>query len=187
VTELTSRMLAAASVDTALEGSVHPAPPRDLYELLDDHTRALVEKRRAGKVHARGWVRRRALAAADMLGILIAFSLPQLAFAGRDVGVDRVSTGAEIVLFALTLPLWVVLGRLYGLYSADEERADNSTWNDVFGVFNMLTVGAWLMFAVAYAETASGASFRCGYPRLKESDKSGAARLSAPTTIEGLK
>ena len=79
-----------------------------------------------------------------MLGILIAFSLTQLAFAGNDVAVDRVSTGAEIVLFALTLPLWVVLGRLYGLYSADEERADNSTVDDVFGVFNMLTVGAWL-------------------------------------------
>lgn len=42
------------------------------------------------------------------------------------------------------------MARLYGLYSSDEERADHSTVDDVFGVFNRLTVGAWLLFGRAY-------------------------------------
>lgn len=41
------------------------------------------------------------------------------------------------MLFALTLPLWVVLARLYGLYAGDEERANHSTVDDFFGVLNM--------------------------------------------------
>lgn len=130
-----------------------------LENLLDERTRVLLAKRRAGKTHPRGWVVRRALATADVLGILAAFSLTQLAFAGNDVPHDRVSTGAEIALFALALPLWVVLGRVYGLYAGDEERANHSTVDDFFGVFNMLTVGAWMLFAFAYAADFANPSF----------------------------
>ena len=135
------------------------AATRALESVLDDRTRALLEKRRAGKGHPRGWVVRRALASADVLGILLAFSLTQLAFAGNDPLVDRVGTATEIALFALTLPLWVVLGRLYGLYSGDEERANHSTFDDFFGVFNMLTVGAWVLFALAYLFDFANPSF----------------------------
>lgn len=143
---------------------VQPAPPgavaaSPLESLLDERTRARLEKRRAGKAHPRGWVVRRALAAADVVGILLAFSLTQLAFSGNDVPGDRVGTGVEIVLFALTLPLWVVLGRMYGLYAGDEERANHSTVDDFFGVFNMLTVGAWMLFAVAYLFDFASPSF----------------------------
>ena len=72
---------------------------------------------------------------------------------------DRVSPVVEVVLFALTLPLWIVLGRLYGLYAGDEERANHSTVDDFFGVFNMLTVGAWLFFAFAYVLDFANPSF----------------------------
>jgi exopolysaccharide biosynthesis polyprenyl glycosylphosphotransferase len=121
-----------------------------LIDLVDDSTRNLVEGRRRGKVHRRGWLVRRALAAADALGILCAFVVTEVVFAGNDPPYDRVGTTAEILLFVMTLPLWVVLGRLYGLYSGDEERTDHSTVDDFFGVFNMLTVGAWGFFALAY-------------------------------------
>jgi exopolysaccharide biosynthesis polyprenyl glycosylphosphotransferase len=122
-----------------------------LIDLVDDTTRELVERRRLGNGHRRGWLVRRALAAADALGILCAFVITEVVFSGKDAPYDRIGIEGEILLFVLTLPLWVVLGRLYGLYSGDEERTDHSTVDDFFGVFNMLTVGAWVFFALAYA------------------------------------
>src|SRR4029078_12828746 len=67
--------------------------------------------------------------------------------------------GVDVVFFSLSLPLWVVLGRLYGLYSGDEERANHSAVDDFFGVFNMLTVGAWMLFAFAYVFEFANPSF----------------------------
>ncbi len=118
--------------------------------VLDERTLARIEKRRAGKLHPRGWVMRRALAGADVTGIVLAFAVTHLVFALDGVPVDRLSTGTEAFLFALSLPFWVVLGRLYGLYSGDEQRANHSAVDDFVGVFNMLTVGTWLLFAFAY-------------------------------------
>jgi exopolysaccharide biosynthesis polyprenyl glycosylphosphotransferase len=125
-----------------------PSTTAALESVLDERTLMRIQRRRAGKDHPRGWVIRRALAGADMTGILLAFAITQLAFANSDVSVGDVSTGAEFVLFAVSLPLWVVLGRLYGLYSGDEERANHSGVDDFVGVFNMLTVGTWMLFAV---------------------------------------
>jgi exopolysaccharide biosynthesis polyprenyl glycosylphosphotransferase len=130
-----------------------------LESVLDERTRALLAKRRAGKWHPRGWVVRRALAAADVLGILAAFSFTQLAFAGNDPPVDQVGPLLETALFALSLPLWIVLGRMYGLYAGDEEHANHSAADDFFGVFNMLTVGAWGLFAGAYLIDFADPSF----------------------------
>jgi exopolysaccharide biosynthesis polyprenyl glycosylphosphotransferase len=93
---------------------------------------------------------RRALAAADVIGILLAFVITQLVFNINDAPYDRIGIKGEILLFVMTLPFWVVLGRLYGLYSGDEVRTDHSTVDDFFGVFNMLTVGAWVFFSLAY-------------------------------------
>ena len=92
-------------------------------------------------------------------GILLAFCVTQLAFSGNDVPGDRVSTHLEVLLFAITLPAWIVLARMYGLYSNDEQRADHSGVDDLFGVFNMLTVGAWLLFAVSWATGFANPSF----------------------------
>ncbi len=129
-----------------------------LENVLDDRTRTRLEKRRAGKGHPRGWVIRRALAAADMAAILLAFALTEATFTANAPN-DTISTGVEVVLFALSLPLWVVLGRLYGLYSGDEERANHSTVDDFVGVFNMLTVGVWTFFAFSYPLDFANPSF----------------------------
>jgi exopolysaccharide biosynthesis polyprenyl glycosylphosphotransferase len=135
------------------------AYPRSLEDVVDERTRKLIESRKHGKGRRRGWLVRRALASADVAGILLAFALTQLAFSGSQVEADRVGTGVEILLFALALPMWVVLGRLYGLYAGGEERADHSSVDDFFGVFNMLTVGAWLFFALAYVLEFANPSF----------------------------
>ena len=44
-------------------------------------------------------------------------------------------------MFLLTVPAWIVITKLYGLYDHDEERADHSTADDFGGVFHMVTVG----------------------------------------------
>ena len=48
------------------------------------------------------------------------------------------------------LPAWLLLAKVYGLYSRDEERADHSTADEVFAVFNMLAVGTLGFYAIAY-------------------------------------
>jgi exopolysaccharide biosynthesis polyprenyl glycosylphosphotransferase len=155
-----------SQLDGALEVQAGPAAltepvPRahSFDDLVDERTRRLISSRRYGSRRRRGWVMRRALAAADVSGILLAFVATQLAFAGNEAPVDRISPGVEILVFALSLPLWVVLGRLYGLYAGDEVRANHSTVDDFFGVFNMLTVGAWLFFGLAYVVDFASPSF----------------------------
>ena len=102
--------------------------------------------------HKRGWVVRRALMCADLIGLMAAFTIAEFVF-GRDlrVGVrDHVAIGLEFMLFFLTLPGWIVIAKLYGLYERDEERADHSTVDDLTGIFHLVTVGAWLVFIVAW-------------------------------------
>ena len=65
---------------------------------------------------------------------------------------EGVSLGIEAALFvATTLPVWVVAARLYGLYDRDEEHADNTTTDDLAGVFQLTTLGAWLFVTVSWA------------------------------------
>ena len=64
--------------------------------------------------------------------------------------VDHVTLKAEILIFAFSLPGWIVVTKLYGLYDRDEERTDHSTADDVIGVFHMVTVCTWLFFAFGY-------------------------------------
>ena len=53
------------------------------------------------------------------------------------------------MLFAATLPCWLLVANLYGLYSRDAQRADHSTADDAPAVLNMTTLGAWLLYVLA--------------------------------------
>ena len=68
---------------------------------------------------------------------------------GANRGADALGPLGEAVGFALSLPLWVVAAKLYGLYDRDEEQVDRSRADELLGVFNLVTVGAWLVFASA--------------------------------------
>jgi exopolysaccharide biosynthesis polyprenyl glycosylphosphotransferase len=126
---------------------------------LDDRTLELIAQRRAPNSHRRGWLVRRALATADALGLLAAFALAEALVGPSGRGADPVSATAEIVLFALTVPLWILLLRAYGLYDRDEERTDHTTADDVFGVFNAVTVGAWAFYAGTWVTGLAGPTF----------------------------
>ena len=102
--------------------------------------------------HRRGWLVRRVLLAADVIGLTGAFLLAQLV-APSSGGLNAVGQKGEWLLFLLVLPLWVIAARLYGLYSRDEERTDNSTIDDFGGVFHLVTIGTCVTF---FAGSLSG-------------------------------
>jgi exopolysaccharide biosynthesis polyprenyl glycosylphosphotransferase len=111
--------------------------------VADEPTREVIERRRSVVTHRRGWLIRRMLLLADVLGLSTAFFLAEIA-AGP--GFVR----GEILFFLATLPGWVVIARLYGLYDHDEERTNHSTADEFVGVFHFVTIGAWLLFAGAW-------------------------------------
>ena len=102
--------------------------------------------------HRRGWLVRRVLLAADVLGLTGAFLVAELA-APSSGGLNSVSRKEEWLLFLLVLPLWAVAARLYGLYSHDEERTDHTTVDDLGGVFHLVTIGTCVTF---FAGSLSG-------------------------------
>jgi len=106
----------------------------------------------------RGWLVRRALVLADIVGLVGAFVTATLFF-DAPAPVDRIGTSAEILAFLLTLPLWVVVAKLYGLYDLDEERTDHSTTDDLVPVLHLVTVGTWLFFAVTSVTQTANPGF----------------------------
>jgi exopolysaccharide biosynthesis polyprenyl glycosylphosphotransferase len=111
---------------------------------LDPRTLEILERRReTPQSKRRGWLIRRALLAADLIGLSIALLLAELAFGIR----GAVHLRDEVLIFlVLTLPAWVVLAKLYGLYDRDEERTDHPTSDDMLGVLHLVTLGAWCFF-----------------------------------------
>ncbi len=120
-----------------------------LLAQLDNRTLELIEQRRASRVRRRGWLVRRMLLLADIVGLLVAFAVAQALFGQHLFSPNHFGLLLETWFFVLTLPAWVFVAKLYSLYDRDEERTDHSTADDVVGVFHLVTVGAWLVFAGA--------------------------------------
>jgi exopolysaccharide biosynthesis polyprenyl glycosylphosphotransferase len=97
----------------------------------------------------RGWLVRRALLAADVTGLVAAFLATEALFRGtHELG--SVDPPTEILVFVLSLPIWIVAAKLYGLYDRDEERATHSTADEVFTVFHLVTVVVWVFYATSW-------------------------------------
>lgn len=97
----------------------------------------------------RGWLIRRSLLLADVVGLSVAFVLAETVSSSGGGG-SRLGRPAELVVAAATLPLWVFAGKLYGLYDRDEERTDHSTVDEFVSVFHLITVCSWLFFVIAW-------------------------------------
>lgn len=123
---------------------------------VDEKTLTLLERRRAmGPTRRRGWLVRRSLMAADLVGLLAAFVAATLIVSPAPRASDPVGGELEWVLFLVSLPLWVFVAKLYGLYDRDEERTDHTTVDDLIDVFHMVTVGAWVLLAVTWFSGAA--------------------------------
>jgi len=89
------------------------------------------------------------LVAADCVGLVLAFVVTSLVFREQPLLEGAYSGVAEIVLFAATVPCWLVAAKLYGLYGRDAQRADHTTADDASAILNMVTVGVWLLYVLA--------------------------------------
>ena len=94
-------------------------PPVALEDLVDERTRELIRGRRFGKTHRRGWIVRRALARRRRAsGSCSRSRSPRCCSAATGRRATRSAAWVEFVGFLVTLPLWLVLARLLGLYDA---------------------------------------------------------------------
>jgi exopolysaccharide biosynthesis polyprenyl glycosylphosphotransferase len=138
----------------------HPIPFEELTATLDDRTLEILERRRTTPgVRRRGWLVRRALMRADLFGLALAFSLSELLYAAGPSNLSQFNTGIEFALFFATLPGWLVVAKLYGLYDRDESRAHHTTTDDIVGVFHLVTIGAWLLLAGVWATHLASPAF----------------------------
>jgi exopolysaccharide biosynthesis polyprenyl glycosylphosphotransferase len=120
----------------------------DLAAAVGGRTLEIVaQRRRTAVVKRRGWLVRRLLLLADLTGLVLGFAVAQVIQGGGADG--HVHEWKEILLFVSTLPAWIVVTKLYGLYERDEERTDHTTVDDFVGVFHMVTVCTWIFFAGA--------------------------------------
>ncbi len=127
----------ALPADTLTEGVGERAP------------RILVPARPVAR-RRRGWIVRRALAAADLVGLTVALVVPALIFGVGGSHANRLGYAGEYALLISALPAWIVAAKLYGLYDRDEEGTDHSTVDDISGVFQLTTLMSWLLFALCY-------------------------------------
>jgi exopolysaccharide biosynthesis polyprenyl glycosylphosphotransferase len=123
----------------------------NLEAALDERTLEILDRRRkTAVVRRRGWLVRRMLLLADILGLAVSFAVAEMFVgpAGGDLG--RVNALGELIVFLATVPVWVMAAKIYGLYDHDEERADHSTVDEVVAVFHLVTVGSWVLFIGAW-------------------------------------
>ena len=149
VGDVTSIRERSRESDAGLGSGVTTAGLDRLYDSLDDRTVELLHKRRStGSNHGRGWLLRRTLLAADMLGLALAYALAQRVPLGHRG--DHVDAFGEFLLFTASLPVWAVAAKSYALYDRDEEQASHSAVDDFVGVFHLVTVGTFVLLAVAH-------------------------------------
>lgn len=122
----------------------------DVASAVGGRTLEIVERRRrTAVVKRRGWLVRRLLLLADVVGLVLGFALAE-AIQGLGDTPGRLHVSTEAVLFVLTLPGWIVVTKVYGLYDRDEGRTDHTTVDDFAGVFHMVTICTWTFFAGAW-------------------------------------
>lgn len=124
------------------EADTRAVTPVDLIEAINDDTRRLLGRRATSR---RGRLVPRALVLADLCALGLAYLLATM-FRGGD---GALGSARELWLFLLSLPCWVLVAKLHGLYRRDEEHADHSTTDDIVGVFHLVTIGSWLLLGAS--------------------------------------
>jgi exopolysaccharide biosynthesis polyprenyl glycosylphosphotransferase len=121
----------------------------EMTATVDDRTLAILDhRRRTSKVRSRGWLVRRLLLTADLIGLLSALALAEWV-ANRHNNVGLLDVRAEILAFLASLPCWVVIAKVYGLYDRDQARTDHSTVDDFPAVFHLVTVCTFVFWVAA--------------------------------------
>jgi exopolysaccharide biosynthesis polyprenyl glycosylphosphotransferase len=113
----------------------------------------------AAELHGQDRLVRRALVAVDVVALITALAFAELLVTPNGAPVQ------SLALALLTLPLWLGLFKLYGLYDRDGKRISHSTIDDLPHLIHALVLGSlglWLFTKVALPhrlELLQGASF----------------------------
>src|SRR3954447_21200971 len=105
--------------------------------------RGNVERRIVGERHGRrDYIIRRLLVGADMLGVVLALIVT--------AAVDPLAgSNLDVVAWGLvTLPMWILVFKLYGLYDRDLKRVSHSTVDDLPWLFHGVVIGTLLTWAL---------------------------------------
>jgi exopolysaccharide biosynthesis polyprenyl glycosylphosphotransferase len=139
VTEINSRRRAAPVADL-------PDPTTfvagDLVAAMDDRSRTLLGR---SDLERRLRLVPRSLMVADLLGLSVAYLVTTLFWGGKGAFGDT----KQMLVFVCTLPCWLIVAKLQGLYRADHEHADHSTADDIVGVVYLVTAGVWLLLVAS--------------------------------------
>lgn len=127
------------------------SPALNLTDAVDENTRRLLGRPSTAR---RGRLVPRSLIIADLLGLTLAYVVATHHWGGT----GSFGTTRELILFACSLPCWVLVAKLHGLYHRDEERTDHCTTDDIAGVFHLVTIGAWLLLVASRLEGSNGPS-----------------------------
>jgi exopolysaccharide biosynthesis polyprenyl glycosylphosphotransferase len=114
----------------------------DLVAAMDDHSRTLLGR---SDLERRIRLVPRSLTIADLLGLSLAYVITTLSWGGG----GAFGSIKEMVLFCATLPGWLLVAKLQGLYRADQEHADHSTADDIVKVFYLVTIGVWVLLVAS--------------------------------------
>ena len=114
----------------------------DWVAAMDDRTRTLLGR---SELERRIRLVPRSLMIADLLGLIMAYLVTTLLWGGD----GALGSTREMVVFCATLPGWLVVAKLQGLYRADQEDADHSTADDVLNVFYLVTIGVWVLLVAS--------------------------------------
>lgn len=112
------------------------------HVLADDLLLAARASTGTSRLVRRGWLMRRMLLGADLVGLAGAFAAAEALTSRHQLA----GVAEEGLFLAAALPLWVLVAKFYSLYEHDEERPDHSTVDDAVGLFHIITTGAWLFF-----------------------------------------
>jgi exopolysaccharide biosynthesis polyprenyl glycosylphosphotransferase len=89
----------------------------------------------------RDYIIRRLLVGADALGVVLALAVT--------AAVDPLGGSGKVVVWGLvTLPMWIVVFKLYGLYDRDLKRVSHSTVDDLPWLFHGVMIGTLLTWAL---------------------------------------
>jgi exopolysaccharide biosynthesis polyprenyl glycosylphosphotransferase len=131
-----------------------PQPPRALIARpgMNRPSSSLRAKGvRALPLHSRRVLVRAALVTTDLIALTLAFTGTELLWlrAGGATANDPHGLLTESLLFVAMLPVWPAVAALFGLYRRDDEQPDHSTADELVAVFQLLTVGSWLLMLAA--------------------------------------
>jgi exopolysaccharide biosynthesis polyprenyl glycosylphosphotransferase len=130
-----------------LEGGVGAAydAAGDFVEAMDERTRVLLGRARRAR---RSRLVPPSLVLADLVGLCLAYYLATLLAGGH----GALRSSGELLIFGLSLPCWVLVAKLHGLYQHDHERTDHSTTDEIVAIFHLVTIGVWILLAASRIE-----------------------------------